>query len=133
MADGLNKVMIIGNLGVTPEMRYLSSGNAVANFSVAVNRTRRSPEGERTEETEWFRVVTFGQTAEFASQYLEKGRRVYVEGRLQTRTYEQDGQKRYITEVIAQQVMPLDSARQQGAPDYGGGGDMDPDDLPFEP
>ena len=94
--------MIIGNLGRDPEMRYTPSGQAVTQFTVAVNRNYKDQQGERQEETEWFRVVVWGQQAEFAAEYLRKGDKVYVEGRIQTRQWEgQDGQKRYTTELVA--------------------------------
>lgn len=112
---GLNKVMLIGNLGADPEMRYTANGNAVTTFNVAVNRNYSGPDGERKEETEWFTVVTWNKLAETCSQFLQKGRRAYVEGRLQTRSWEgQDGQRRYRTEVIANTVLFLD--RAQAAP-----------------
>jgi single-strand DNA-binding protein len=105
----LNKVMIIGNLGRDPEMRYTQGGQAVTQFSVAASRNYKNPAGEWQEETEWFRVVAWGALGERTAEYLRKGRKVYVEGRLQTRQWEgQDGQKRYTTEVIAQTVTPLD-------------------------
>jgi single-strand DNA-binding protein len=105
----LNKAMIIGNLGRDPEMRYTPSGQAVTQFTVAVNRNYRDTNGEWQEETEWFRVVAWAQLAERTAEYLRKGRKVYVEGRLQTRTWEdQNGQKRYTTELIANTVTPLD-------------------------
>lgn len=108
----LNKAMVIGHLGADPEMRYTANGNAVTTFSVASSHTY-TREGERKEETEWFRVVTWNRLAESCSQYLAKGRLVYVEGRLQTRSWEaQDGQKRYTTELIAQEVKFLGGARQ---------------------
>ena len=89
----LNKVMVIGNLGADPEMRYTANGSAVTNFNVATNREYTTGDGERRQETEWFRVVTWNRLAEICSQYLSKGRQVYVEGRLQTRSWEgQDGQ-----------------------------------------
>jgi single-strand DNA-binding protein len=94
----LNKCMIIGNLGRDPEMRYTPSGQAVTQFTVAVNRNYKDSQGERQEETEWFRVVAWGQQAEFAAEYLRKGAKVFIEGRIQTRQWEgQDGQKRYTT------------------------------------
>ncbi len=134
---GLNKVMIIGNLGKDPEMRFTANGSAVANFSVAVSRQFAGSDGERREETEWFRVVAWNKLAELCNQYLQKGRKVYVEGRLQTRSFDgQDGQKRYSTEVIAAEVQFLD--RMGGPGGEGrerGDGDTeitDPDDLPFE-
>ena len=112
---GLNKVMLIGNLGTDPEMRYTANGNAVATFRIACNRNYSGPDGERKEETEWFSVVTWNKLAETCSQFLQKGRRAYVEGRLQTRSWDgPDGQRRYRTEVIANTVLFLD--RAQAAP-----------------
>lgn len=112
---GLNKVMLIGNLGTDPEMRYTANGSAVTSFRLACSRSYTSPDGERKEETEWFTVVSWNKLAETVSQFLQKGRRAYVEGRLQTRSWEgQDGQTRYRTEVIANTVLFLD--RPQGAP-----------------
>ena len=134
MPDGLNKVMLIGQLGTDPEMRYTANGSAVTNFRLAVNRSFGSDEGRR-EETEWFTVVTWTKLAELVGQHLQKGRKVYVEGRLSTRSWDgQDGQKHYRTEVIANQVLFLDRAQGGVSPDAGGnlGGDIDPDDLPFE-
>src|SRR4030042_6718551 len=91
----LNKVMIIGNVGTDPEMRYTPNGNPVTSFRIATSRFFNSPEGERKQETEWFTVVTWNKQAESCNQYLTKGKRVYVEGRLRTRAWEgQDGQKR---------------------------------------
>jgi single-strand DNA-binding protein len=105
----LNKAMIIGNLGRDPEMRYTPSGQPVTQFTVAVNRSHKDQNGEWVEETEWFRVVAWGPLAERTAENLRKGRKVYVEGRLQTRQWEgQDGQKRYTTELIAQAVTALD-------------------------
>ena len=136
----LNKVMVIGNLGADPEMRYTANGSAVTNFNVASNREYTTGDGERRQETEWFRVVTWNRLAEICSQYLSKGRLVYVEGRLQTRSWEgQDGQTRYTTELIAQEVKFLGGQRdaayeRAGEPGLGaadGAGDIDPDDLPF--
>lgn len=137
----LNKCMIIGNLGVDPEMRYTANGTAVTTFRVATHRQYSGPDGERREETEWFSVVTWARLAETCSQYLSKGRQVFVEGRMRTRSWEgQDGQTRYRTELIAENVKFL------GGRDAGGGGqerlggvpvgrdgdgDLDPDDLPF--
>ena len=105
----LNKAMIIGNLGKDPEMRYTPNGQAVTQFSVAVNRNYKDASGEWKEETEWFRVVAWGPLAERSAEYLRKGRKVYVEGRLQTRSWEdKDGQKRFMTELIANDVKALD-------------------------
>ncbi|MCY3919014.1 MAG: single-stranded DNA-binding protein [Chloroflexi bacterium] len=136
----LNKVQIIGNLGRDPEMRYTANGRAVATMSVACSRRFTTQDGERREETEWVRVVAWARLAELASQYLAKGRSVYVEGRLQTREYEdREGQRRFMTEVVAQDIQFLDRrgggdyADDSGSPGGGGGaGSVDPDDLPFE-
>jgi len=109
MARGLNKVMIMGNLGRDPEMRYTPSGKPVTSFSVAVSRSYVKPEGERAEVTDWFNVVAWGRLAEICSQYLTKGSMVYVEGRLETRSWEGDnGQKHYRTEVVANDVNIID-------------------------
>ncbi len=105
----LNKCMIIGNLGRDPEMRYTPSGQAVTQFTVATNRNYRDAQGEWQKETEWFRVVVWGQQAERAAENLRKGNKVYIEGRIQTRQWEdQSGQKRYTTELIANQVSSLE-------------------------
>jgi len=130
MAGGLNKVMIVGNLGRDPEMRYMPSGKAVTNFSVAVGRTWNDANGEKKEETEWFNVVVFEKLAEVTNQYLTKGAKVYAEGRLQTRTWDgEDGQKHNRTEVVAQQVLFLDSPRRQ--PGSEPPAELTGDDLPF--
>ncbi len=132
MADGLNKVMLIGNLGADPEMKFTANGNAVTSFRMAVGRSFTSSEGERREETEWFTVVSWNKLAELVGQHLQKGRRVYVEGRLVTRNWEREGQKQYRTEVVANQVLFLDRPQGASLPEYGGSGDVEPDDLPFE-
>jgi single-strand DNA-binding protein len=120
MTRGLNKVMIIGNLGRDPEMRYTPSGKPVTSFSVAVSRSWVKPEGERTETTDWFNVVAWGRLAEICSQYLTKGSLVYVEGRLETRSWEADnGQKHFRTEVVASDVNILDK-RGRGAEEGAG-------------
>lgn len=137
----LNKCMIIGNLGADPEMRYTANGNAVTEFRVATSRSYTTGDGERVEETEWFRIVTWNRLAETCAQYLSKGRQVFVEGRMKTRSWEgQDGQKRYMTELIADNVKFL-GGRESGsqAASFTPGlpvgadaeGDVDPDDLPF--
>jgi single-strand DNA-binding protein len=138
---GLNKVMIIGNVGRDPEMRYTPAGQAVTSFSVAVSRRWSGGEsGEAREETEWFNVVAWAKLAEQCNQLITKGRRVYIEGRLQTRSWDdkESGQKRYRTEVIASVMLLLDSR-----PPGGGGGsgnrddsgfptdEVEPDDIPF--
>ncbi len=116
----LNKAMIIGNLGRDPEMRYTPSGQAVTQFTVAVNRNYKGQNGEWQEETEWFRVVVWGQQAERAAEYLRKGNKVYIEGRLQTRQWEdKDGQKRYTTELVANQVTNLERRNRDDDGDPG--------------
>jgi len=116
VASGLNKVMVLGNLGGDPAMRYTAGGKAVTTFSVAVDRRLGVGEAQR-EETEWFHVVAYEQLAETTNQYLTKGAKVYVEGRLQTRSWEdQEGRRQSRTEVIVQQVIFLDPARRQPGP-----------------
>jgi single-strand DNA-binding protein len=140
MAGGLNKVMVIGNVGRDPEMRYTPGGAAVTSFSVAVSRRWTTPENEVRDETEWFNVVAWNKLAETCNQLITKGRKVYIEGRLQTRSWEgQDGQKKYRTEVVASTMLLLDSRPQGGAPGSGPrdqdpgfpSDDMEPDDIPF--
>ncbi|NLL90028.1 MAG: single-stranded DNA-binding protein [Dehalococcoidales bacterium] len=132
----LNKVMIIGNVGNDPEMRFTPNGNPVTSFRVATNRIYTTPEGERKQETDWFTVVTWNKLAEQCNQFLSKGRLVYVEGRLHNRSWEgPDGQKRYRTEIIANRVTFLD--RQSSAALGEDKGDeletaeIEPDDIPF--
>ena len=136
---GLNKVMLIGNLGADPELRFTQNGTAVANFRIACSRSFTNRDGQRTEQTEWVTIVAWRGLAENVGQYLSKGRSVYVEGRLQTRQWEdRDGNNRYTTEVVANDIQFL-SGRGGGG---GGDGDdwggapppagMDADDLPFE-
>ena len=109
---GLNKVMIIGNVGTDPEMRYTANGSAVTTFRVACSRNYNTPEGERREETEWFNIVTWGNLAEICNQYLNKGQQVYIEGRLQTRGWEDEsGKKHFRTEVVANEMIMLGSRR----------------------
>ena len=111
----LNKVILIGNVGNDPEMRYTPDGKPVTSFNLAVSRRYTTREGERREETEWFTVVTWNRLAETCNQFLARGRRAYVEGRLRSRVWEgQDGQKRFRNEVIANKVVFLD--RQPVAP-----------------
>ncbi|MCL5961262.1 MAG: single-stranded DNA-binding protein [Chloroflexi bacterium] len=131
---GLNKVMVIGNVGREPEMRYTQTGVPVTSFSVASSRRWTTPEGEQREETEWFNVVTWNKLAETASRYVSKGSKVYIEGRLQTRSWEgQDGQKRYRTEIVAQTMILLDSRPKTpgAAEDVYTPDDMEPDEIPF--
>lgn len=121
---GINKVILIGNLGRDPELRYTQGGTAVCNLSIATTRSyNNSRTNERVEETEWHRVVVWGKQAEFSNQYLSKGRQVYIEGRLQTRSYEdRDGVKKYSTEVVADTVQFLGGRGGGGGGDFDGGG-----------
>ncbi|BAU56391.1 single-stranded DNA-binding protein [Halorhodospira halochloris] len=122
MARGVNKVILIGNLGRDPEVRYTASGSAVANVSLATTDTWRDRQtGEQQERTEWHRVVFFNRLGEIVGEYLRKGSKVYVEGRLQTRKWQdQNGQDRYTTEIIASEMQMLDS-RGAGADGQMGG------------
>jgi len=118
MGRGLNKVMIIGHLGRDPEMRYTPSGRPVTSFSVATSRSWTSSEGERREEVEWFNVVAWGALAEICKSHLTKGQQVYIEGRLQTRGWEDDtGKKHYRTELVANEMILL-GERRHSASDY---------------
>jgi single-strand DNA-binding protein len=123
---GVNKVIIIGNLGADPELRYTQGGQAVSNFRVATNEKWTDKEGKPQERTEWHRVVVWGRQAENCEKYLSKGRQVYVEGRLQTREWDdKDGNKRYTTEVVAQTVQFLSGGTGSGGGGGGGGGGGD--------
>jgi single-strand DNA-binding protein len=130
MSRGLNKVMIIGRLGRDPEMRYTPSGRPVTTFSVATSRSWNSSAGERHTETEWFNVVAWGNLAEICKQHLSKGQQVYVEGRLQTRHWENsDGNKYSSTEIVANEMIILGDRR-----DNLHAGDeelIDEDEFPF--
>lgn len=132
MAGGLNKVMIIGNLGRDPELRSLPSGKPATTFSVAVSRRWTDGGGQPREETEWFAVVVYEKLAEVANQYLTKGQKVYVEGRLQTRAWEgQDGQQHTRTEIVAGELVFLSGARRTGDPEARAVPAATDDDLPF--
>jgi single-strand DNA-binding protein len=114
MSRGLNKVQIIGHLGKEPEMRYTPSGKPVTTFSVAVSRSWNSADGERHSETEWFNVVAWGNLAEICKQYLTKGQQVYIEGRLQTRRWDdKEGIKHTSIEVVANEMMMLGDRKDQ--------------------
>ena len=133
----LNKVMLIGNVGTDPEMRFTPNGNPVTSFRVATNRVYTASDGDRRQETEWFTVVTWQKLAESCNQSLTKGQRVYVEGRLHSNTWEgQDGQKRTRVEVVANSVLFLDRQNVASLPgdeeapvEYTEG--VNPEDLPF--
>lgn len=110
MARGINKVILVGNLGRDPETRYMPSGNAVTNVSVATSKSWKDRDsGEQKDRTEWHRVVFFNRLAEIANEYLRKGSKVYVEGELRTREWEREGQKHYTTEVVANEMQMLDN------------------------
>lgn len=136
---GLNKLMVIGNVGTDPEMRYTANGNPVTSFRIATSRSYTASDGERKQETEWFTVVAWMQLAEQCNQFLSKGRRAYVEGRLKSSSWEgQDGQTRHRNEIVASRVLFLDRAP---GPESGGGEQpparydeetpVEADDLPF--
>jgi single-strand DNA-binding protein len=126
----LNKITLIGNVGSDPEMRYTPNGKAVTSFRMATNYRYVGSDGERREETEWFRVSVWGKQAESCNQFLSKGRRVYVEGRLHSRNWEgQDGQMRTSLEVSANRVIFLDRAAPASLPEEG---ELEPEDLPFD-
>ena len=135
MAASLNKIMVIGNLGSDPDMRYTSSGTPVATFSLATNRSYRSSDGENRQETEWFTIVAWNRLAEQVNQYLTKGRLAYVEGRFRSRNWEgRDGQQRTTNEIIANSVVFLPQGGSPGdgyMEDGGVEGAIEPDDLPF--
>ena len=119
MSRGLNKVLIIGALGSEPEMRYTPGGKPVTSFSVAVSRGWRTSEGERKEATEWFNVVSWGNLAEICNQHLRKGSQVYIEGRLQTRSWDDaSGIKHFRTELVANEMIILDGRSYVAEDDY---------------
>jgi single-strand DNA-binding protein len=132
---GLNKIMVIGNLGTDPEMRYTPNGTPVTSFRMAVNRTFTTGEGERREETEWFTVVAWSKLAEQCNQFLSKGRRAYVEGRLRSRQFQRrDGTPGFINEINANSILFLDQAQEPapgGDGDAAGGAPQSEEDLPF--
>lgn len=121
---GVNKVILIGNLGSDPELRYTPSGAAVANFRIATSERWNDKDGKPQERTEWHRIVAWRKLAEIAGEYLKKGKQVYVEGKLQTRSWEdQDGVKRYTTEIIADKIQMLgrrgENETSSGSDDFG--------------
>ena len=110
MARGINKVILVGNLGRDPETRYLPSGGAVTNVSLATSRSWKDRDsGEQKEKTEWHRIVFFNRLGEIAGEYLKRGSKVYVEGELRTREWEKEGQKHFTTEIVANEMQMLDS------------------------
>ena len=122
MARGINKVILIGNLGQDPELRYTGSGTAVCNMRLATNESYKDADGNMVDKTEWHSVVAWSRLAEICGEYLKKGSQVYFEGSLQTRSYDdRDGNTRYVTEIKAREMMML-SGRGEGGGDFGGGG-----------
>ena len=125
MARGLNKAMLIGRLGKDPDLRFTQDGRAVASFSVATSEDwKDKTTGEKREKTEWHRIVAFGKLGEICGEYLSKGRQVYIEGRLQTRSWEKDGVTRYTTEIVASDMQMLDPKGSSGQ-GYNGPGNSD--------
>ena len=138
MAGSVNKVIVLGNLGAKPELKYLPSGQAVCEMRIATTETYTDKQEQKNERTEWHRVVVWGKTAENCAKYLDKGRQVYVEGRLQTRSWDdKEGKKQYMTETVAHHVVfigrvdghnaPPSGVQSADAPPAGGG----EDDIPF--
>lgn len=138
MARSVNKVTLIGNLGKDPELRYAQSGSAVASFSLATSEQWKDQEGNPQERTSWHNIVIWGKLAEIAAEYLKKGRKVYLEGRLQYRDYEdKSGNKRYVTEVVVNDLVMLGSRqdgggeKEESAPGAPPSVSEEKDDLPF--
>lgn len=130
MAGGVNKVILVGHLGADPEVRYTQGGAPVASLRLATSESWKNKNGQKEEKTEWHRVVAWGKLAELASQYLSKGRQIYVEGRIQTRSWDdKEGQKRYTTEIVANNIQFLGGGPGKGAPESK---EM-PQDLPPPP
>lgn len=154
--NGLNKVQLIGNLGKDPDCRYTPDGTAVATLTVATNESYKDNSNNKQSHTEWHRVILWSHQAEFAKNYLGQGRLVYVEGKLKTRKYQQNGEDRYVTEIHASRIESLSGGEHRGAPasepaprsqgarsggnsrqqapsapaqDFGGGASMPPDDV----
>ncbi|MEE9332433.1 MAG: single-stranded DNA-binding protein [Methylophilaceae bacterium] len=125
----VNKVILVGNLGRDPEVRYMPNGEAVCNFSIATTENWKDKSGVKQEKTEWHNIVMYRRLAEIAGEYLKKGRPVYVEGRLQTRKWEKDGVTRYSTEIIGDQMQMLGSRNDSGGASYDGGQADAPDDF----
>ena len=116
MSKSVNKAILVGNLGKAPEVKYTTSGKAVANFSLAIDERYKDKSGEWQDRTEWVNVVLWERLAEIAKEYLSKGSKCYIEGRLATRNYEKDGHKVYVTEVIGSELVLLGSKQQSSEP-----------------
>jgi len=134
MAKSVNKVILIGNLGKDPEVKYTPSGTAMAKFSLATNERYKDKSGEFQERTEWHNIVAWQRLAEIAGEYLKKGRSVYIEGRIQTRSWDDktSGQKKYMTEIVANDLVLLSGGRSEGG-EGGGGGRARPAAAAAEP
>jgi len=141
---GVNKAIILGSVGKDPDMRSTADGTQIANFSVATSESYKDKSGKKVENTEWHRVSAFGKLAEIIGQYVTKGSKVYIEGKIRTRSYDKDGHKVYTTEIIASELQMLSSSeapRQKGSGDHGkyqtvntveaGYPDLDSDSIPF--
>ena len=137
---GVNKVILLGNLGADPEIRYTPGGTAVANFRLATSETRVNKDGQKETKTEWHRIVAFGKLAEICGEYLAKGKQVYIEGKIQTRNWDdKDGNKKYMTEIVANVMQMLGGregaasggAAQASEPPAGDIPPSDIDDVPF--
>ena len=140
MARSMNKVFLLGNLGKDPELKYLPSGVAVCNFSIATTKSWKDTDGNAQEKTEWHNIVSFRKVAELCGEYLKKGSKVLVEGELQTRTWEKDGVKHYATEIVLSEVTFLDGGKKDSSPKDSvesvpvtavEGDSFNADDLPF--
>lgn len=142
MMASVNKVILVGNLGKDPDLRFMPNGDAVCNFSIATTENWKNKDGQKQEKTEWHNIVIFRKLAEIAGEYLKKGRPVYVEGRLQTRKWQdKDGADRYTTEIVADSMQMLGSKDGNDAPtkpasqpqtgSYDGDFESMPDDIPF--
>ena len=136
----VNKVILVGRLGADPEVRYMQDGTMVTNIRLATDEQWKDKNGEKVQRTEWHRVVAFRKLAEICGNYLSKGRLVYIEGKMQTRSWEdKDGQKRFTTEIVASNMQMLeskgggreDAGAGSGAPPYGGGEQPPDEDVPF--
>ena len=121
---GLNKVQLIGNLGRDPEIRHTPEGKKLAKFSMAANRTFKNKDGDTIDDTQWFNVEIWGGLAKVVEDYLKSGDRIYIEGRLKTESYEKDGETKYFTKVVAQEMIMLGSFSSNG-------GEVEEDDIPF--
>jgi single-strand DNA-binding protein len=135
MAGGVNKVILVGNLGKDPELRYTASGTAVAKFSLATSESFTDKSGQKQERTEWHRITAWGKLAEICGQYLAKGKMVYIEGKIRSDTWEQDGVKRYSYEIVADTMRMLGGGRgeqREAEPPFGPPeGGVPEDDIPF--